>query len=105
MYIHESEAHKYILRTRVKKGVFLFDLKVTLPDTEPEVWRTISVPTNYTLEQLGRVAARAIGWIPRYFHFFDHDGKFIEGYDPYKFMDSDDEKGEGDEPRQSKKQT
>ncbi|KAG4079039.1 hypothetical protein HA402_001694 [Bradysia odoriphaga] len=98
MYIHESEAHKYIAPRRVQKGVLLFDLKVTLIDTEPEVWRTVSVPSNFTLEQLGRVAARAIGWIPRYFHFFDNDGKFIEGYDPYNFMEDDEQK----EPEEKK---
>lgn len=97
MYMHQSEAHKYISPRRVKEDVPLFDLKVTLLDTEPEVWRTITVPANFTLEQLGRVAASAIGWIPRYFHFVDHEGKFIEGYDPYKFWESDTE-GEGQKP-------
>lgn len=83
MYIHESEYHKYIGAGRLIKGAQIIELKVVLLDTEPEVWRKIAVPSNYTLEQLGRVAACAIGWIPRYFNFFGQNDEFIGGYDPY----------------------
>lgn len=103
MYIHESEAHKYISPGHVKKGERIIELKVLLMDTNPEIWRKIAVPTNFTLEQLGRVAACAVGWIPRYFNFFGQDGEFIQGYDPYMPYEDQGKEEMTEEPKESKK--
>lgn len=85
MWISKSESRKHVLLGKVEKGVQIYEFKVTLQDTEPEVWRQIAVAGDHTLEQLGRVAACVIGWIPRFFHFWGPDGEFIEGRDPYTF--------------------
>lgn len=98
-WIHKSEAHKYISRSHVEKGVKLYEFKVKLLETRPLVWRQIVVSADFTLEQLGRVAACAIGWIPRCTNFWGRDGKYIMGHNPFsRFLDSD---SETDEPEKS----
>ena len=39
-----------------------YRLKITLVDSEPEVWRQVWVPTEITLSELHLVVQRAMGW-------------------------------------------
>jgi hypothetical protein len=39
-----------------------FELKVTLLETDPAVWRRITVPAAWTLAQLHRILQAAVGW-------------------------------------------
>lgn len=39
-----------------------YRLKITLVDSEPEVWREVLVPTDMTLTELHGVVQRAMGW-------------------------------------------
>ncbi|SDY45611.1 pRiA4b ORF-3-like protein [Micromonospora pattaloongensis] len=52
----------------------IFQLKVSLPDVTPAVWRRVLVPGGYTLDRLHRVIQHAMGWQDYHLHSFDIDG-------------------------------
>ncbi|GAB3802394.1 plasmid pRiA4b ORF-3 family protein [Micromonospora zhanjiangensis] len=52
----------------------IFQLKVTLSDVTPPVWRRVLVPGGYTLDRLHRVFQLALGWQNYHLHSFDVDG-------------------------------
>jgi hypothetical protein len=44
-------------------------LRVSLRDIEPEIWRTVAVPEEFTLAQLHRVIQLVFGWLD--YHLFE----------------------------------
>jgi hypothetical protein len=52
----------------------IYQLKVTLADVSPPVWRRVLVPAGYTLDRLHRVIQYAMGWQNCHLHCFDIDG-------------------------------
>ena len=42
------------------------DLRVSIQDTEPEIWRRLSVPETITVPDLHRVLQAAVGWEDRH---------------------------------------
>jgi len=48
----------------------IFQLKVTLLDTDPPIWRRLLVPADFTLEQLHDVLQLAVGWEDCHMHDF-----------------------------------
>lgn len=48
----------------------VFQLKVTLQEVEPPVWRRLLVPGGLTLAQLHRVLNEAMGWTDSHLHVF-----------------------------------
>lgn len=52
----------------------IFQLKVTLADVVPPVWRRVLVPGGYTLDRLHRVVQQVMGWQECHLHSFDIDG-------------------------------
>jgi len=52
----------------------IFQLRVSLPDVSPRVWRRILVPGGYTLDRVHRVIQYAMGWQDCHLHSFDIDG-------------------------------
>jgi hypothetical protein len=48
----------------------IFQLKVTLLDTDPPIWRRLLVPADLTLEQLHDVLQLAMGWEDCHMHDF-----------------------------------
>jgi hypothetical protein len=51
-----------------------YQLKITLRDTRPAIWRRVLVPGNLNLERLHRVIQDAMGWYDRHLHAFDVGG-------------------------------
>lgn len=52
----------------------VFQLKVTLDDTRPPIWRRILVDGNSTLDQLHEVIQAAFGWWDYHLHEFEAGG-------------------------------
>lgn len=52
----------------------VFQLRVTLEDVWPPVWRRLVVPGGYTLDRLHRAIQLAFGWQGYHLHSFEVDG-------------------------------
>jgi hypothetical protein len=52
----------------------IFQLKVTLQDVVPPVWRQVLIPGGYTLDRVHRVIQLAFGWQDYHLHSFEIDG-------------------------------
>jgi hypothetical protein len=52
----------------------IFQVKVTLADVLPEVWRRVELPGAYTLDRVHRVVQHAMGWRDYHLHSFEVDG-------------------------------
>jgi hypothetical protein len=66
---------EWALRSRygaVALGDQIAQLKVTLLDTEPPVWRRLLVPATIRLDRLDRVIQAAMGWTNSHLHMFIH---------------------------------
>ncbi len=48
----------------------IYQLKATLKDTRPPIWRSLLVPSDFTLSQLHGVLQVAMGWEDRHLHEF-----------------------------------
>jgi hypothetical protein len=60
----------------------VFQLRVTLDDVAPPVWRRVLVPAGYTLDRVHRVIQYAMGWQDCHLHCFDIDGEQYAPPDP-----------------------
>ena len=49
-----------------------YQLKITLLDSEPAIWRRFCVPATIRLSQLHKVLQRVMGWTNSYLHAFHH---------------------------------
>jgi Plasmid pRiA4b ORF-3-like protein len=52
----------------------IFQVKVTLADVLPAVWRRVELPGGYTLDRVHRVVQHAMGWQDYHLHSFEIDG-------------------------------
>lgn len=52
----------------------IFQLRISLPDVTPQVWRRVLVPGGYTLDRLHRVIQQSMGWQDYHLHSFEIDG-------------------------------
>jgi hypothetical protein len=57
-----------------RKQKHAYQLLVRLVDSEPIIWRQISVPGNMTLADLDRIIQAAMGWTNSHLHLFTVDG-------------------------------
>ena len=48
----------------------IYQVKITLRNTQPRIWRRVLVPRNVTLVKLHRVLQRAMGWTDSHLHRF-----------------------------------
>jgi hypothetical protein len=53
----------------------IFQIKVTLKDTKPPIWRRLLVPADFTLEKLHMAIQMAMGWTDSHLHNFTIDGE------------------------------
>ena len=54
----------------IEKPQEIYQIKVTLLDTDPPIWRRLLVPAGLTLEQLHDALQRAMGWEDCHMHEF-----------------------------------
>ncbi|MEY3881697.1 MAG: hypothetical protein RIQ94_2493 [Pseudomonadota bacterium] len=59
-----------------KSSRLIYQLKITLIDTHPPIWRRVCVPGNFNLYQLHQVIQAAMGWTDSHLHQFIIDGEF-----------------------------
>jgi hypothetical protein len=57
-------------RGGVESGEELFQLRVMLDDTDPQVWRRVLVPASIRLDRLHGVLQAALGWTDSHLHVF-----------------------------------
>jgi hypothetical protein len=60
----------------------VLQLRVTLDDVTPPVWRQVLVPAGYTLDRVHRVIQFAMGWQDCHLHSFEIDGEQYGEPDP-----------------------
>jgi hypothetical protein len=60
----------------------IYQLRITLSEVSPPVWRRVLVPGGYTLDRLHRVIQYAMGWQDLHLHSFDIDGQQYGEPDP-----------------------
>ncbi len=51
----------------------IYQIKISLAEVDPPVWRRVCVPGAYTLDRLHRVIQYAMGWQGYHLHSFDID--------------------------------
>ena len=56
--------------TQIKKIGPVYQLKITLKDFKPVIWRRLLVPGHYPLSRLHRVIQYAMGWTDSHLHCF-----------------------------------
>ena len=54
----------------------IYQIKVTLRDTSPPIWRRLLIPADTTLFDLHKIIQIAMGWTNSHLHQFIIDGKF-----------------------------
>lgn len=60
----------------------IYQLKVTLKNTKPPIWRRIQVPGGITLYKLHRIIQVAMGWEDYHLHVFEIGGTSFGELDP-----------------------
>jgi hypothetical protein len=73
---------------RTSSGGSVFQLKITLLDTKPPIWRRVLVDGTSTLDHLHEVIQAAFGWWNYHLHEFE------VGRNRYGIPDPDDDRGE-----------
>ena len=59
-----------------KSSNFIYQLKITLIDAHPPIWRRVWIPGNFNLYLLHQVIQAAMGWTDSHLHQFIIDGEF-----------------------------
>jgi hypothetical protein len=52
----------------------IYQMKITLGDVTPAVWRRVQVPGGYTLDRVHRTIQHAMGWHNTHLHSFEIHG-------------------------------
>ena len=55
----------------------IYQLKITLRDSKPPIWRRVLVPGSFSLYKLHHVIQRAMGWTDSHLHQFIVDGQYF----------------------------
>jgi hypothetical protein len=69
----------------------IYQVKITLGDVIPEVWRRVALPGAFTLDRVHRVIQLAMGWQDYHLHSFEIDGIQYGQPDPDGELDLRDE--------------
>lgn len=56
----------------------IYQLKLSLQDISPPIWRRLLVPDHYTLEALHYVIQCSMGWENYHLYSFEHKGHYFE---------------------------
>jgi hypothetical protein len=60
----------------------IYQLKITIADIEPAIWRRVLVPAETTLEQLHKIIQTVFGWWDYHLHQYVVDGRHYGLPDP-----------------------
>jgi hypothetical protein len=63
-------------KTTSKATAPIYQLKITLRDSRPPIWRRVLVPGDFTLFKLHYVIQAAFGWLDYHLHQFIIDGSY-----------------------------
>lgn len=63
----------------------IYQLKVTLRDSHPPIWRRLQVPGKINLNQLHWVIQVAMGWTNSHLHQFIIDGEYYSEPSPFDY--------------------
>jgi len=84
-------ARKQVVHKTLDPGLPVFQLKITLDDIEPAVWRRIETH-DCSLADLHEIIQACMGWDDEHMHAFEIGDTqytdFSRGVDPYEFQDS-----------------
>jgi hypothetical protein len=88
----ERKADRNILKE--EKQSKICQLKITLRDIRPPVWRRVQVPSDITLAKLHRIIQVAMGWYDSHLHQFIVGGKYygVPSIDEFSELDLKDER-------------
>ena len=71
----------------INTSVNYYQLKITLAETQPQIWRRFVVPKNITLDRLHDVIQIVMGWQDSHLHEFIFEGQryteFVDGIDEF----------------------
>ena len=70
----KSDKVKTPAKTKTSKPTQVYQLKITLKDARPPIWRRVLAPDNLTLNQLHQVIQVAMGWYDAHLHEFEIAG-------------------------------
>lgn len=74
------------------KSAQVYQLKITLRDSRPSIWRRVLVPADITLGKLHSVIQVAMGWDDSHLHQFLIDDEYYSRPDPEELEESIDER-------------
>ena len=82
------------LRTKQSKNAGIYQLKITLRESKPPIWRRIQVKSNTTLAKLHDIFQIVMGWTNSHLHqFIIHGVEYGTPHPDYDYdMDMEDEK-------------
>lgn len=63
-------------------NTMIYQLRITLRDSKPPIWRRVAVPSDITLGQLHEVIQIAMGWTNSHLHQFMLQDKSLINRDP-----------------------
>ncbi len=70
----------------------IYQLKITLRDSRPPIWRRVLVPGDFSLRKLHQVAQIAMGWTDSHLHQFTVGGTYYGEPHPDDEMEMNDER-------------
>jgi hypothetical protein len=65
----------------------IYQLKITLADSKPPIWRRVEVADDITLAQLHKIIQAVMGWTNSHLHMFTAGGVSYGVPDPDDFME------------------
>lgn len=68
-------------RARAKSLPRILEFRIALRDVEPEVWRQVLVPDDFSLDEFHRVLQECFGWMDHHLYSFLLDGVEYEAPD------------------------
>ena len=69
----------------LKPTEIIYQLKITLRDSKPPIWRRVLVPGKFSLYKLHEVIQVAMGWMGGHLHMFIINGEFYSIPSPDDF--------------------
>ncbi|HVM75399.1 MAG TPA: plasmid pRiA4b ORF-3 family protein [Candidatus Saccharimonadales bacterium] len=73
----EMTAMEMTVETNTKKPktqTYVYEIRITLQDIRPPIWRLVQVPDTLPLSRLHAVLQTVIGWTDSHLHHFEKDG-------------------------------